>query len=221
MSGWLCAVLTCMTIGSQTYPYLLAWNGQNNATEHLYVSDDTNAGAARFYARNSQGLNWAAAMAAHGEGTAHAVGLFAYGENASTEGEAWGANLIGASYGGGPAVGVEVNGVNRSGAPANVHGLYVSNGGNAQTRAAITVQTSLAEPLGKPRYGIMIIGESDHNPTTAASEAGILIDHIDNKKAIIIAQGDALVLSHDSRAYLYFDGSRVRLVRDGVVRATW
>ena len=213
-------VLLSLIVGTQTFPYLLAWNGQNQATEHLQVSDNTNSGAARFYARNDSGLNWAAAMAAHGEGTGQAVGLFAYGENAG-EGEAWGANIIGVSYSGGPAVGLEVNGVNRSGAEANVHGLYIGNVGNAPTRAALTIQTSFAEPQGKPKYAIFIAGQSDNNPTAPASDVGILIDHVDSGMAMQVSQGDKIALSHDGQTYLVFDGQRVLLVKKGITRGIW
>lgn len=203
------------------FPYLLAWNGQNLATEQLQVADDTNSGAARFYARTDHGLNWGAAMAAHGEGTGQAVGLFAYGE---TDGEAiaWGANLMGASYSGAPAVGVEINGLNRSGDPhAKVYGATIVNGGNATTWVGLAIETSLLEPQGKPRIGIALQGTSTQNPSAPASEVGIAIDHIDSGVALKIAQGDKILLSHDGRAYLYFDGSRIRLVKDGIVRGSW
>lgn len=218
--SYLTYLLFSLVVGTQTYPYLLAWNGQNNATEHLQVSDDTNSGAGRFYARATTGLNWGAAMAAHVDGDAQGVGLFAYGENAGT-GITWGANLIGASYSGFAAVGVEVNGVNRSGQSANVHGAYIANGGNAPTLAGLTIETSLSEPLGKPRYAIFLAGPNDQNPQAPASEAGIHIDPIDSGVAMQIAQGDKILLSHDGTAYLYYDGVRIRFVRNGSIRGSW
>lgn len=159
-------------------------------------------------------------MAAHTDGDAHVVGLFAYGENAGT-GEAWGANLIGASYSGYAAVGVEVNGVNRSPAEANVHGVYIANGGTAPTKAGLTIETSLMEPAGKPRYAIFIAGSSDSNPQTPASIAGIHIDPVDTGVALEVAQGEKILLAHDGSAYLYYDGIRIRFVRNGVVRGSW
>lgn len=159
-------------------------------------------------------------MAAHTDGDAHVVGLFAYGENAGT-GEAWGANLIGASYTGYAAVGVEVNGVNRSPTEANVHGVYIANGGTAPTKAGLTIETSLAEPAGQPRYAIFLAGPSDENPTAPASDAGIHIDPIVSGVAIQVAQGNKIALSHDGSAYLYYDGARIRFVRNGVVRGSW
>lgn len=213
-------IVFALIVGTQTVPYLRIWNGENHATEHLQVSDDTNVGAARFYARTSTGLNWGAAMAAHGEGTGQAVGLFSYGETEGS-GTAWGANIFAATYTAAPAVGIEAAGINFSSLPAPVYGIEIFNSGLAATRAALAIETGMSAPLGKPDYGIWIVGPSDGNPNTPASKAGIFLDHIDSGVALQIEQGDKMMLSHDGNAYLYYDGSRIKFVRNGVVRGSW
>ena len=213
------AGLLCLAIGTQTYPFLLAWNGENKRTEHLYVSDDTNSGAARFYARNDTGLNWATAMAAHASGDGQAVGVFGYGETDGI-GTTWGANFEARSYSKGAAIGVEVNGLNKTDQPNNdVYGISVINGGDAATGSAILIETAKLDPKGKPRYGIHL--RKLDNEAAPASEAGIRIDQTDSHVALQVATGEKIVLSSDGNTYLVFDGSHIALIRNGKIRGLW
>lgn len=211
-----------IAVGGKIHPYLLAWNGEDRRSEPVYFADDSNKGAARFYARTNSALNWAGAAAAHGEGSGQAVGWFAYGETAG-QATAWGANLIGVSYSGAAAIGAEVNGVNRSGKPATVAGINIVNGGNAATYAALLIDTSTDEPQGKPRFGIYLAGSGRGNPSAPASDTGLLIDEIDSGEAIRIADDHRIALTRDGKSYLKFDSAShtIQLVKDGAVVAAW
>lgn len=129
------------------------------------------------------------------EGRGGAVGAFFYAENEGSGAPAWGLNAIARTYTNSPAVGMEVNGFNDSGRYALVRGVDIVNGGNAETQYALGIATSMAEPGGKPRYGIVLAGpEFGHATTAPASRAGIVIDRIDSGEALRIAAGDFITL---------------------------
>ena len=72
----------------------------------------------------------------------------------------------------GGAVGLEVNGVNRSLGNPTVYGLNIVMAGSRQTRAALVLETSNVEPGGIPHYAIIVGGP---NTTGAANLAATTI----------------------------------------------
>lgn len=208
-------------LGSGIPIILDAWDGQDRTTEHLVATDNTGRGAVRFHAvaKTGQEYNSGLAVSARGEG-APAIGAFLYGEIAKGySGTAWGANPIGATFSAtGNAVGLEVNGVNRSGSEApTVYGINVVNGGNAPTDAALMIETSLEEPEGKADYGVVI----GHPGKPAARKTGLKIGDVDSGEAIRIQSGHRISLSHDGAVYVRYDPvtDQVQVVKHG--RIVW
>lgn len=192
-----------LILGDGTFPKLRVWGFEDlTGTPALYVSktvEDSDRNSVSLYQLIPDGVAGPAApfgSATRTEGQGSPVGGFFYAENDGQGGVAFGLNAIAATYSGAPAVGMEVNGVNRSGeGDRPVRGIDVVNGGNAPTEWAIGIQTSANEPAGKPQYGIVLGGPAfgyRHNP---ASEVGLFVDRIDSGRAIEIRAGDAVVLN--------------------------
>lgn len=217
-----------LILGDLTAPKLRIWNFEDRSgTPALYVSktvteDDKNSVTLyQLVPADQDGPASPLGVSTRLEGGGDAVAAYLYAEN-DGHGVAFGANTIAASYNGAPAVGLEVNGVNRSGNPdALVRGIDIVNVGDAASQWALGIETSLAEPLGQPRIGIALVGESTGNPTAPARDTGILIDAIASGQAIRIAAGDHITLDGaDSRVAMRFNPARqqIEFLRDGVVR---
>lgn len=190
-----------LILGDRTFPKLRAWNFEDlSGTPALYISKtvtDADRNSVSLYQLLPDGVDGPASpfgVGTRSEGAGNPVGGYFYAENDGT-GIAFGVNPIAATYSGSPAVGMEVNGVNRSGKnDALVRGIDIVNGGNAKTQWAMGIQTSGAEPEGKPRFGIVLGGPGYGFPHTPASEVGVAVDKVDSGKAIEVHAGDALVL---------------------------
>jgi len=191
-----------LVVGDRTPPKLRAWEFMDlTGNPPLYSSktvrgDDRNGAA--FYTLVPPGESGPAAplgSAIRQEGSGGAVGATLYAENEGEGGAVWGLNSIASTYNGNPAVGMEVNGINRSGHYGLVRGVDIVNAGNAPTEYALGITTSASQPKGKPRYGIMLAGpRSGYTGVAPASRTGILIEHIDSGEALQIAAGDFITL---------------------------
>lgn len=195
--------------GDGTPIKLRAWGFQDLSGKPPILASKTVRGAdhhgSAFYTLIPEGESGPAGsmgVAVRQEGNGGGSGATFYAENEGGGAPVWGLNAIGATYNGTPAVGMEVNGVNRSGRFGLVRGIDLINGGDAPTEYALGIATSVTEPAGKPRYGIVLAGPAfGYAATAPASRTGILIDHIDSGEAIRIAAGD----------FISLDGARGRI----------
>jgi hypothetical protein len=201
-----------LILGDGTFPALRTWDFQDLVTDaSLYVG--TTAGPVTstpsfFYTRVPPSVHVAQApigAAIRSEGFGDAVGMYLYSENEGN-GIAFGANSIAATYSGAPAVGLEVNGVNRSGNPnALVRGIDIVNSGTAQTQWALGIETSVSHPAGKPKVGIMLAGINNAHPYAPASQTGIVIDHIDSGEAIRIVANNRIAFNHLGTIFMKYN----------------
>ena len=182
-----------LILGDYTAPKLRAWGFEDlSGTPSLFISktvSGSDVNAVSLYQLVPPGEAGPASplgSAIRLEGQGDAVGAYFYSEN-DGNGVAFGLNSLAATYGGEPAVGMEVNGLNRSGnGQALVRGMDIVNGGNAPTQWAIGIQTSNAEPAGQPRYGVVLGGPDYGYRNNPASQTGLVIDRIDSGEAIEI-----------------------------------
>jgi hypothetical protein len=202
-----------LLLGDHTFPKLHAWQFKDHTHDtRLFVSNTAGSDGmdspSLFYSLVPPGVSgphitFSTAIRTEGKGDAVA-GVF-YAETES-KAAAYGANPHAASYAGGPAVGMEVNGLNFSGdAAANVRGMDIVNGGNAGTQWALGIETSIAQPKGIPSIGIALAGEAAGFPVAPARDTGLFIDRIESGEAIRIQAGDRVALNNEGTVYFLYN----------------
>jgi hypothetical protein len=208
-TGYLSAELI---LGDRTFPALRIWDFADRIINgRLFVSNTAESAGdtpSFFYTYVPAGVSGAHSpigAAIRSEGEVEAVGAYFYSE---TEGRglAFGANSHAATYSGSPAIGLEVNGLNLSeNSSAAVRGIDIVNGGNAATQWALGIETSVSQPAGKPKIGIILAGSAHGYPHAPASDTGIVIDHIDSGEAIRIQAGDHVSFNNEGTIYMKYN----------------
>jgi hypothetical protein len=226
--------LTNLGVGDNAFPYLRLWGGVDQTRAHFYGSTNTGLTYNGFFytqtTTNAQGGQSAFNGAARSDNGMLAYGGYFYGEaDASATSGVWGLNLVGATYSANSvAHGVEINGGNN--APGNpvVDGLFIVNSGTAKTTAALVTATSLAQPLGRADYGIMLAGPNviyggGTTPTLPASLTGVFIDNITSGEAIRIQADHRVALNNAGTTYFRYNSATdtVQLVKNNAVVAQW
>jgi hypothetical protein len=217
-----------LLLGDHTYPKLHIWQFEDHTRDtRLFVSNtagpDGMDSPSFFYTLVPPGVaspNITLSTAIRTEGKGDAAGAVFYAETES-EAAAYGANPHAASYAGGPAVGMEVNGLNMSGDPAaKVRGIDIVNGGNAGTQWALGIQTSTVQPQGIPSIGIALAGQVAGYPVAPARDTGLFVDHIESGEAIRIQAGDRIALDNEGTVYfLYNPGThRIEFYNAGILK---
>jgi hypothetical protein len=216
-------------VGDNVFPYLRIWGGVDQVNARLYVS--TNTGLthnAYFYGQATNTYQQGMAAAAYTNNSQAANGATLYGEAdtlATSQGGAWGANLVGNTYNAAvPAHGVEVNGINSSTGNPVVDGVFVVNYGTRKTLAGVAVATSIEQPASKPDYGIILAGpNSFYSNQNVAAVTGLYIDSVDSQEAIRIQDNHRIALAKNGNTYIRYNSTtnRVQIVKNGVVVAQW
>ena len=201
-----------LALGDGTFPSLRIWQFLDRVVNsHLFVSTTASSEAETptfLYTHVPPGVTTphsSLSSSIRSEGEGDAVGAYLYAENEG-KGIAFGGNTFASTYSGAPAVGLEVNGINQSGNPsALVRGIDIVNSGNASTQWALGIETSMSQPAGKPKVGIILAGPNHGYPHTPASESGIVVDHIDSGEAIRIQAGNRIALNNEGTIYMKYN----------------
>jgi hypothetical protein len=216
-------------VGDNAFPYLHAWGGVDNVQAHFYTS--TNSGLYHngfFYGNATTGSKqFGVAAAVYTNNSLYGVGSYLYGEaDTNSTSSVWGANLIGVTYSPSAiAHGVEVDAINNSGSVNPVvDGVYIVNAGSAKTTASLVIATSVAQPAGRPDYGIMLAGPNTTYATTApATVTGLYIDQIASGEAIRIQADHRIALTNTGDTYIRYNSSTntIQIVKHNVVVKQW
>ena len=222
-------------VGDNAFPTLQAWSGVDKVKAHFYssVANGGKTDNAFFYNTTctpgpvncgSSALNGVA----HTDNQYPVYGGWLYGEagtSATPASAVWGAKLVGVAWGSTATVhGAEVNGVNLGTGTPSVDGVFVVMGGNAKTRAAVAIATSIAAPSGRPDYGIILAGpNSQYSTANPASVTGLYIDNITSGEAIRIQANQRIALTKAQTTYFRYDSAsdKVQLVKNNVIVAQW